>query len=449
MDEIYQFLENNQQTILSQLIEFLRLPSVAAKGDNEIMEKTAAWVTDLLEKSGLKAQIHETEGIPIVTGHLDVGAQKTLLYYDHFDVQPAEPLELWESPPFEPTIRNQRLFARGVADNKGDTLSRIWAVKAFVETGTDLPVNIKFLIEGEEEAGSPNLPDFVKQNQDFLRADGGIWEFGGAESDGVQQAWLGLKGLLYVQLETRKVGMDAHSAYASFLPSATWRMIWALNSLKDENEKVLIEGFYDDVQPLSDPELEVIQNTEFFPDFLKEYYHIDTFVKNMDCQQLKNNFYNEPTCNICGIGSGWQGPGGKTVLPAEAMAKVDFRLVKDQEIEDILRKLRNHLDSKGFSDIKIVWYEGYRAAKTPVNHPFVDVVRKATLAIHGHEPRIHITNPGSGPLYLFEDIVPMVSIGCDDFDSRAHSPNESVPLSLFFLDIKRQTKIIDEMGRTN
>ncbi|MHA2495745.1 MAG: M20/M25/M40 family metallo-hydrolase [Candidatus Hodarchaeales archaeon] len=447
MQELYAFIDKKRETILQELIEFCALPSVAAKGENAIMDKTANWVANALEKSGLIAEIHETKGVSVVTGHLDAGADKTLLYYNHFDVQPAEPLELWDSPPFEPTVRNERLYARGVADNKGNLLSRIWAVRAFAEVGIDVPVNIKFIAEGEEEVSSPNLPEFVNQNRDFLKADGGIWEFGYAGPDGLQEAWLGLKGILYVQLETKQLVRDVHSANACFLPSASWDLIWAINSLKDENEHVLIDGFYDDVRTLSANEMEMLETTNLLPDLMKEFYQIESFIKNLSGMELKEAYYNAPTCNICGIGAGWQGPGGKTVLPAEAMAKIDFRLVADQTPEDILAKLRQHLDQKGFQDINIAWHDGYRPSRTPVDHPFVEVVKQATKTIHGHEPRVHITSPGSGPLYLFEGLVPMVSVGCGDFDSRGHAPNESVPLDLFFLDVKRQAAIIDEMGR--
>ncbi|MFX0115568.1 MAG: M20/M25/M40 family metallo-hydrolase [Candidatus Hodarchaeota archaeon] len=445
MDQVYAFIEKNRQNILNDLTEFCKIPSVAAKNDNEIMEKTAAWVVNAFEKSGLTTQIHETKGVPVVTGYLDVGAEKSLVYYNHYDVQPAEPLDLWDSPPFEPIIRDERFYARGVADNKGNMLSRIWAIRAFVETGTEIPINIKFIAEGEEEIASPNLPQFVKNNRDFLKAEGGIWEFGYAGPDGLQEAWLGLKGILYVQLQTRKLERDMHSANACILPSASWELIWALNSLKDENERVLIEGFYDDVRSLSSEELASIEKTDLLPELMKEIYKIDHFLKNLEGMDLKKAFYNAPTCNICGMGSGWQGPGGKTVLPGEAMAKIDFRLVADQTPEDILEKLRRYLDAKGFQNIQIAWHEGYRPSRMPLDHPFVNVVKRATKAVHGHEPRVHITNPGSGPLYLFEDLVPMVSVGCGDFDSRAHAPNESIHLDLFFLDVNRQATIIKEM----
>ena len=159
LDDVLSYLESNLANSLSDLKEVLRLPSVAAKGEN--MEETAQWVADHLDELGLESKIHKTSGQPVVTGHIDVGAKRTLMFYDHYDVQPAEPFDLWDSPPFEPTERDGRLYARGVADNKGDTVSLLWTIKAFLETGTDLPVNIKFVVEGEEEVGSPTMPEFV------------------------------------------------------------------------------------------------------------------------------------------------------------------------------------------------------------------------------------------------------------------------------------------------
>ncbi|MGY5874760.1 MAG: M20/M25/M40 family metallo-hydrolase [Candidatus Thorarchaeota archaeon] len=445
LDKVLNYLDQKLDDSLEDLKKICRLPSVAAKG--EFMEETAELVAKMLEDIGFTATIHPTSGVPVVTGELDVGAKRTLLFYDHFDVQPAEPFDLWDSPPFDPEIRDGRMFARGVADNKGDTVSRIWAIKAFKETGTEIPVNIKFVVEGEEEISSPNLPDFTKTNKDFLRADGGIWEFGGANISGVQEAWLGLKGILYVQLEVDLLSMDSHSANACVLPSAPYRLVWALSSLKDENERIQIDGFYDDVRPLSDIEKEAISKIDMYEDLVKGHYEIDRYLKGLTGEALKEVYYNGPTCNICGVYSGWQGAGSKTVLPANAAAKIDFRLVEDMDSEDIVRKLRTHLDKHGFSDIKIAWHEGYPAAKTPVDHPFVQLTSRATEKVFGHELVIQPTSPGSGPLYLFKEYVPMVSIGCGDFDSRAHSPNESISIDNYLNTMKRVAVIMDEMSR--
>ncbi len=445
MEEVFAFIDENLERSVENLKEVLRMPSVAAKGEH--MEETAEWMAKHLEGIKMDVEIHETSGQPVVTGLLDVGAEKTLMFYDHYDVQPAEPFDLWDSPPFEPEIRNGRLYARGVSDNKGDAVSRIWTLKAFHETKTEIPVNIKFVIEGEEEIGSPHMPEFVKKNADFLKADGGIWEFGGAGIDGKQEAWLGLKGLLYVQLEIERLKMDAHSAYACILPSATYRLIWALNSLKDMNSRILIDGFYDDAKELSENDLKAIAKVDLHENLTRNHYGIEQFLNGLTGDELKEWYYNAPTCNIAGIGAGWQGSGSKTVLPAKAMAKLDFRLVENMNPEDIKNKLRKHLDDKGFTDIKIAWYDGYPAAKTPVDHPFVDLVNVANRKVFNHGLVIHATSPGSGPLYLFTEHVPMVSIGISDYDSRAHSPNESVVIEDYRLAMHRIAVIIDEMGR--
>jgi acetylornithine deacetylase/succinyl-diaminopimelate desuccinylase-like protein len=391
--------------------------------------------------------IHKTSGQPVVTGLLDVGAKRTLMFYDHYDVQPAEPFDLWDSPPFEPTERDGRLYARGVADNKGDTVSRIWTLKAFLETGTDIPVNVKFVVEGEEEVGSPTMPEWVKDNKDFLKADGGIWEFGGAGIDGKQEAWLGLKGLVYVQLEVERLKMDAHSAYACILPSAPYQLVWALSSLKDRDSKILIDGFYEDAKELSESDWKAIAKVDLHEDGVKDHFGIQKLLNDLQDDELKEAYYNAPTCNIAGIGSGWQGTGSKTVLPAKAMAKIDFRLVEDMDPDDIKNKLRRHLDTNGFKDVRIAWADGYPAAKTPVDHPFVEVVNKANKIVFGHDMVVHATSPGSGPLYLFTDHVPMVSIGCGDFESRAHSPNESIIIDNYLLAMKRIAVVMDEMSR--
>ncbi len=445
MKEVIAYIDENLERSIDNLKEVLMIPSVAAKGEH--MEEAAEWVAKELEKIKMDVLIHETSGQPVVTGFLDVGGDKTLMFYDHYDVQPAEPFDLWDSPPFEPDIRDERLYARGVADNKGDTVSRIWAIKAFQKTGAEIPVNIKFLVEGGEEIGSPNMPEFVKDNADFLKADGGIWEFGGASIDGKQEAWLGLKGLLYVQLEVERLKMDAHSAYACVLPSAPYRLVWALNSLKDMNSRILIDGFYDDAKPLTDTELQAIAKVDLHEDLTRDHYGIEEFLNGLTGDELKEWYYNAPTCNIAGIGAGWQGTGSKTVLPAKIMAKLDFRLVENMNPEDIKDKLRKHLDNHGFTDVEIAWYDGYPAAKTPVNHPFVDLVNIANRNVFGHDLVVHATSPGSGPLYLFTEHVPMVSIGVGDYNSRAHSPNESIVLENYRLAMHRIAVLIDEMGR--
>ena len=441
---VTKFIDDNLDNSIEDIKTLCRIPSVAAK--NEGLEEAAELVEKMFKDIGLETEIHETSGASVVTSWLNVGAKRTLLFYDHYDVQPAEPFDLWDSPPFEPEIRNGRLYGRGVADNKGDTVSRIWTVKAFKDTGTDLPVNIKFVVEGEEEIGSVNLPEYTEKNTDFITADGGIWEFGGEGIHGKQEAWLGLKGIFFVELQVERLSRDVHSSTACILPSAAYRLIWAVNSLKDQDSNILIEGFYDGIKPLTDAELDAIEKIDMREEELKKVYQIEEFLNGLEGDDLKKAYYEDPTCNICGLTSGYQGKGSMTVLPARASCKIDFRLVEGMHPDDIHKKLRKHLDKKGFTDIKIPYLEGYPAAKTPVDHPFVKIVEKANQRVFG-DLVIHPTSPGSGPLYLFKKYVPMVSIGCGDYESKTHSPNESFVVENYRKSMHRLVAIMDEMSK--
>ncbi|TFG09779.1 M20/M25/M40 family metallo-hydrolase [Candidatus Thorarchaeota archaeon] len=442
-EDLLAFIDQTVDDAIQDLGRLIALPSVAAKGEH--MEETAQLVAEMLRGVGSETKIHETSGCPVVTGEIDVGAERTLLCYDHYDVQPAEPFDLWESPPFEMSVRGDRIYGRGVADNKGDFVTRLWAVKAFQETGTEIPVNLKFVVEGEEEISSPHLYEFVEDNREWLKADGGIWEFGGSGIDGKQEAWLGLKGILYVQLEVEALSHDAHSSLACVLPSAASRLVWALSSLKGADEHIMIDDFYDGIKPLTHAELEALSIIEMREEDVKKHYGITSFILGLEGDELKERYYNGPTCNICGIDTGYQGEGSKTVLPAKATAKIDFRLVEGMDPDTVLKGLRIHLDQHGFSDVKIAWHEGYPAAKTPVGHPFVELVSKANEEVFGHRLTLQPTSPGSGPLYLFDALVPMVSIGCGDFESRAHSPNETILIDNFQKTIKRMVVLIEMM----
>jgi len=382
--DVAKFIDDNQDNSIEALKKLVRIPTVAAKGQG--LPETADLFEKMLQDAGLETKQYEiTGGAPVVTGWKDVGAKRTLLFYDHYDVQPAEPFDLWDSPPFEPEIRDGRLWGRGVADNKGDATSRIWALKAFKETETDLPVNVKFVLEGEEEIGSLHLPEYIEKNKDFLKADGGIWEFGGSDINGIQEAWLGLKGVFFVELEVVRLSRDIHSSLACTLPSAAFRLVWAVSSLKDMDSKILIDGFYDGIKPLTKAELEAIEKIDLNEEKLKKEFAIDEYLNGLTGQELKKAYYGEPTCNICGITTGYQGKGSMTVLPAKASVKIDFRLVEGMHPDDIHKKLRKHLDDRGFTDIRVTYFEGYPAAKTPVDHPFVKIVNAANKKTHGHD----------------------------------------------------------------
>jgi acetylornithine deacetylase/succinyl-diaminopimelate desuccinylase-like protein len=408
-------------------------------------------VAEMLKSRGFTVEILASGGAPVVFGERKGRSNKTLLFYNHYDVQPPEPLELWESPPFEPTLRDGKLFARGVSDDKGHITSRLFAIDALLNNDGDLPCNIKFVIEGEEEISSVHLKDFVINNADKLKADACIWEFGGVDHREVPIQYLGLRGICYVELSVETAKIDVHSGLGgSIFPNAAWRLVWALSTLKGVDEHIRIPGHYDSVKPPSERDRKLM---EAIPETSEEYktrYGVDHFLRNLTGGvelQIAEVF--EPTCTICGFTSGYQGEGSKTVLPARASAKVDFRLVPDQTPEMVLKSLRTHLDHEGFEDIQIKFLGGEEPARTDSDDPFVALVVETARPVYGQPMQIVPLSGGSGPNHAFVHLLhlPVVTAGIGYPGSQAHAPNENIRLDLYMKGAMHIVRILKEFGR--
>ncbi|MCG3223624.1 MAG: M20/M25/M40 family metallo-hydrolase, partial [Candidatus Heimdallarchaeota archaeon] len=347
INDVFENIDGRKQESQNILFDLLRIPSVAAKNTGH--DEAINYLSKIFGEAGFDYFIGETPTKPVFCAEMNVGAEKTILFYDHYDVQPEDPLDLWESPPFEPTIRNGKIFARGVTDNKNEIICRLQAIKAYNEIYDKPPINIKFLIEGEEEIGSPNLPYFIKNHKDFaLKADGCVWEFGGRTKEGIQQIYLGVKGILYLHIKTKTIGKDVHSGYTQFVDNAAYELVWALSKLKNQDDKVLVSGFYDNIPQPSEVELKEIEDFDLKEEEMKETFGVEEFRKGLSGIDIKTKYFLEPTLNICGIWSGYQGVGSKTVTPNEAFAKVDFRLVPGQDAKDLVKKIRKFWDDNGF-----------------------------------------------------------------------------------------------------
>ena len=443
------YLEKNLDHSLAELARLVAQPSISAQ--NLGLRECAELVVKMLEARGFKAEIMATDGAPVVFAERKGRSDKTLLIYNHYDVQPPEPLELWETPPFEPAIRDGKMYGRGVSDDKGHLVSRLFAIDSILETEGDLPCNIKFIIEGEEETASIHLHDFVKNNKEKLAADACIWEFGGVDHREVPMQYLGLRGICYVELSVESLGTDVHSGLGgSIFPNAAWRLIWALNSLKGPDERIRIPGFYDDVKPPSARDRELM---EMLPDVEEEYksrYGVKQFIKGLKGgTELKMEEVFTPTCTICGLNSGYQGPGSKTVQPARASAKVDFRLVPDQKPDTVLKQLRTHLDAEGFSDVQIQYLGGEPAARTDPDDPFVKVVMDAVEEIYEFPMQIVPTVGGSGPSHPFvHDLgLPVATAGLGYPDTKAHAPNENIRIDLYLKHARHMARVIKEFSK--
>ncbi len=448
--QIDSYLQNHLDESIQELSRYCAQPSVSAQ--NWGLRETAEMTAEMLKKRGFEVKIFPTDGAPIVYGERKGKSSKTILFYNHYDVQPPEPLELWETPPFEPTIREGKLFARGVSDDKGHFTSRLFAIDALLAEEGELPCTVKFILEGEEETSSVHLAPFVRSHADLLKSDACIWEFGGVDFRDVPMQYLGLRGICYVELSVQTASQDMHSGLGgSIMPNAAWRLVWALNSLKDADEHIRIRGFYDNVRKPTEREIALL---EALPDPAEEYktrYGVKSFLKGITGgTPLKIAEVYEPTCTICGLTSGYQGPGSKTVQPAKASAKVDFRLVPYQTPEEVLEKLRAHLDAEGFEDVEVTFLGGEAPALTDPDDPFVKLVVDCAAEPYGQPMQIVPMVGGSGPNHVFIETlkVPVVTAGIGHPGSQAHAPNENIRLDLYLKGAMHIARILKTFGES-
>ncbi len=443
--QIDAYLEAHLDESIAELSKLCAQPSVAAQ--NWGLNECAALVAQMLTARGFHVEIDPTGGAPVVFGERKGRSNKTLLFYNHYDVQPAEPLELWDSPPFEPTLRDGKLYARGVNDDKGHLVSRFFALDAILAAQNELPCNIKFVVEGEEEISSIHLKEYVHSHAAKLAADACVWEGGGVDHREMPMQALGLRGICYVELSAECAKVDTHSGMGgSIFPNAAWRLVWALNTLKGPDERILIPGFYDPVKPPSPREVELMAALPETSQEYRKHFGIDHFLKGLTGGvELRLAEVYEPTCTICGLTSGYQGPGSKTILPARASAKVDFRLVPDQTPDQVLRQLRAHLDAQGFSDIQINFLGGEPPARTDPDDPFVQMVVESAREVYGQPMQIIPMIGGSGPNHPFIEVLhlPIVSAGVGHSGASVHAPNENMRLDMYLKGTKHITRILD------
>jgi acetylornithine deacetylase/succinyl-diaminopimelate desuccinylase-like protein len=420
---------------VTELQGWIRQPSIAAEGTG--MTEMAGLVSQRLKGAGGTARVFEiTEGYPVVYAEFKGKSQYTLLFYNHYDVQPPGDRSEWRCDPFAAEIAEGRLYGRGVADNKGCLLSRIQAVEAILNTTNELPINVKFLVEGEEEIGSSHLEPFVLEHQALLEADACIWEYAAKDARGRPSATLGNKGMCYVELTAKGAKVDFHSMYAGLIPNAAWRLTWALATLKDEEENI------------SPEEIELLERTPLDEEGFAREAGISELLGGVTAIEAQRRLYGSPTCTICGLVSGYTGKGTRTVLPAVARAKVDFRLVVDQDPQDIMRKLRAHLDCHGFADIDVNLLTASLPIKTPVTHPFVQVVVDAASRVYDQPLVVQPTSPGTGPRSAFAGWtdMPIVGLGVAHLGSQVHGPNENIVLEDYRQGIKHIVAIIELLG---
>lgn len=422
-----QYIHEHAQETIDLLTRFCRQPSVSADGRG--VTEMAALLEETLISIGARVVTHTAPGRnPLLVARYEGNSTCRLVLYNHYDVQPPEPVSAWDSEPFEPVIREGAFFARGAADNKGALVARIAAIRAILAVCGRLPIEVVHIVEGEEESGSGFLREFVPENAELFNADGIIWEEASADQAGTPVMRLGNKGSLQIELLSRGPNADVHSRFGGIFPNPIWRLIAALSSIRAADGTVLLEGFTSNVVPATEEEVDVYTKLSTgIPTLLARHGLTAAFPSTSDLEAAMT-LYHQPTCNITGFAGGYVGKGSKNIVPAEARARLEFRLVPRQTPTEVAERLRDHLVVHGFDDVEVRELNGMLPSKTPMDHPFSRLVARTGMETYGKPLVVEPSSSGSGPRSIFASVTdtPIVAIGVSHAGSRIHGPNENI-----------------------
>ncbi len=440
IENAWSYVDSHREYFLDEVKELVVQPSISA--ENLGLKETAELVRSKMAELGLEATLLPVEGGPdaVFGESKSTPNAKTLVVYNHYDVQPVEPLEEWKSEPFKPEERDGRLYGRGVGDDKGELAARFCAIKSILDTGGAVKPNIKWLVEGEEEVGSPHLHSFVLKNKARLRGDGCLWEGGDRSPSGRSEVHLGVKGLLYVEFRVKVGEKDQHSQYGAIAPNPAWRLVNLLKTIKDENGKILVDGFYDDVVDPTPQEKKFLKENEFSVKGLQKELQIKYLLEGKNDVATVTKHLFSPTANIAGFGSGYLGNGAKTIVPKEAFVKMDFRLVSKMRGADIERKLKKHLRKSGFEDVDVTVYSKEDPAKTPLESYIAKTLISCTEMVEKEKPNVWPTVAGTGPMSLFTRELKLptaMGLGVNYPGASFHAPNEHIVIDYYLRGIKQ------------
>ena len=446
------YVDDHRSQFIEALRRLIRQPSVSSQ--NRGVRECADLIVAGMRAVGIEARTLETDGHPIVFGELRArrNSAPTLLIYNHYDVQPEEPVDEWRHPPFAAVIEGDRIIGRGATDAKGNLVCHLAAAEAFVKTADGPPVNLKFLFDGEEESGSPSLPGFVEAHRDLLRCDFTLSFDGGFDPSDRPTITLGSSGLLYVYLDGQGATKDLHSARARLVPNPAWRIVWALGTLKGSDERITIEGFYDDVLPPDSDERRLLDAYVWDNAAQRAHLGVDRFLTGVEGTAALERLLFQPTCNIAGFRAGYAGEGTKTVLPHRARAYLDFRLVWRQDPQDILVKLQRHLAHHGYDDVHVTAKSAIEPSRAPVRSAVSQAVIEA--ARETYAPASPLVKPrgeasGRQACWLGSRLgVAGVATGVGPPDWLGHAPNEFMTIPHFTNGIHYAINIWARLGET-
>ena len=442
-----QYIEKSSRRFIDELKELCSFPSISNHGKDAI-EPARDWIAARLSRYTDRVETLDAGGMPALYAEVPGGGHRKLLLYQHYDVQPVDPIDLWDSAPFEPVEKDGRIIARGVADDKADVMARIHALETLKALG-EVPVTLRFLVEGEEEIGSKTFEKIAHDHAGKLAADGCLWESGSSFDDaGRPTIQFGCRGLLYVQLRVKMLDFDQHSGWASIYPSAAMYMVAALASLRDQEMNIKIDGFYDKVVKPTEADRLMMAKIDPEVDKRKKLVGFDHLVRDPRSEDVIEQMLFTPTCNIAGVTTGYQGPGSKTVLPAEATAKLDFRLIPNQDPADVAAQLRKHLDSHGFDKVEIQWSDGEKPARSDPDSDVGKTMIGCVRELYG-EPVLWPFMPATGPMHpVVADLgIPTVlPVGVGRPDNRIHAPNENIHADDYINAVRLMCRVWERFG---
>ncbi|MGJ5153430.1 M20/M25/M40 family metallo-hydrolase [Bradyrhizobium sp. HKCCYLR1023] len=443
---VFAHIENQKQDFLARVMDYVRHPSISAH--NIGITEVAALLVAMLQEIGLDAETIATAGHPMVLGRWQKkpGAP-TVLLYGHYDVQPPDPLELWLSPPFEPTIRDGRIYARGIGDNKGQHFAQLMAIESHLRVHGELPCNVIFLLEGEEEIGSPRIADFVAEHRDELKADFVVTADGPMHPSGRPTMTYGVRGMCSFELRAKHASRDVHSGnLGGIVPNPIWTLVHLLGTMKNAAGEITIEGLHDAIVPPSELDIAAVKRLPLDLDAAKASLGLSHLDAPRDRGYYERLMFH-PTLTINGLHGGYGGPGSKTVLPCEAFAKCDIRLVEAMTPDDVLAKVEAHV-KRHAPEVEFIRRGGMLPSRVPLDSPFGAIVRGAIALAQGLTPLELPCTGGSLPDYVFTKIlgVPAFVVPYANADEANHAPNENMTIDCFYNGIRTGAALLDRVG---
>jgi acetylornithine deacetylase/succinyl-diaminopimelate desuccinylase-like protein len=410
-----------------ELRKLVAIPSVSARGEK--LSECAEAVCDLLSEAGFQTGIHPGQVGPFVVGECGSGSL-TVMIYNHYDVQPEDPVSLWHSLPFELSERDDRWYGRGVADDKGEFVSRLAGWRLFRELYPEpLPFKLIWVVDGEEEIGSPSLESFLRKRFQGECVDVCWWEYGEIDSSGRPVILCGFKGVMAIELRCRTAKADLHLSLGAVFDNALWRLAAATASLRDSSGRIAVDGFYDAVRQPTQAESDLVNRPPFTLGSVMQATGAQRTLKGIDTTNFYRAINFEPCMNVNGFSGGYAGEGAKTVLPAEGCVKIDFRLVPDQDPQHVVALVRTHLDRLGFQDIELIVHDAnVKPVRLSVDHWFVQEARKLLEEHFGQPAIVQPSSPASGTAHPFVEQIgaEVIGIGLTHHGAMLHSPNENI-----------------------